>query len=223
MAQGDQSPDRPKAPQADKTPDTRQRIFDAAVHLFAKKGFAATGVRELVREADVNLATVNYFFGSKKGLLRAILDDFFNTFLDGVEKTLSGEEDPMVRLRRTIQALARYFAAEREKMLIVITELPHDDPDIIDVKAEFVRRIVSIFETHFLGPLEEATGARPPLAVIGPAMTSLVASQFLFRPVIEKVQPAGFGATSPEQYPELIAELYINGLNGVLERMNPKE
>ncbi len=58
-------------------PAPRDRIFQTAVRLFAKHGFAGTGMRELANKADVNLAMINYFYGSKKGLLKEILDDFF--------------------------------------------------------------------------------------------------------------------------------------------------
>ena len=121
-----------------------------------------------------------------------------------------------MRLRRTIRAIAHFFAAEREKMLIVIAELPHDDPDVVDAKAAAVAGIIATFQKHFLGAIEQSTGVRPPLAVVGPAMTSLVASAFLFRPVIEKIHPEGFDATAIDRYPDLIAELYINGITGVL-------
>lgn len=52
--------------------DTKAKILDAAEALFANKGFAATSLRDITTEADVNLAAVNYHFGSKLDLLRAV-------------------------------------------------------------------------------------------------------------------------------------------------------
>ncbi len=48
---------------------TRNRILDAADRLFAEHGFERTSMRLLTREAGVNLAAVNYHFGSKLALL----------------------------------------------------------------------------------------------------------------------------------------------------------
>jgi AcrR family transcriptional regulator len=203
--------------EAGTAPDAKQRIYDTAVRLFARNGFAATGVRELAREADVNLATVNYFFGSKKGLLKEILADFFGQFIGLIERELPGDAPPLDRLRRTIPLIGRLFAAEREKMLIVITELPHDDPDVLDTKADFVRRIVAVVQREIAEPIERETGVRVPLGIVGPAMTSLLASAFLFRPVIDKLPVEGLQQLSLEKYPDLMAELYVNGLAGVLE------
>lgn len=52
---------------------TRERILDAAERLFAQHGFTGTSLRRIVSEAEVNLAAVNYHFGSKEALLRAVV------------------------------------------------------------------------------------------------------------------------------------------------------
>lgn len=48
--------------------DTRQRLLEAAMRLFAAEGYARVTVRDLAREARTNLAAVNYHFGDKFGL-----------------------------------------------------------------------------------------------------------------------------------------------------------
>ncbi len=54
--------------------DTKERILDAAERLFAEHGFLATSLRDITQEAGVNLAAVNYHFGSKEALLIAVLE-----------------------------------------------------------------------------------------------------------------------------------------------------
>lgn len=53
-------------------PDTRERILDVAEHQFMAHGFDGTSMRMITSAAEVNLAAVNYHFGSKEGLLRAV-------------------------------------------------------------------------------------------------------------------------------------------------------
>lgn len=49
--------------------DTRQRILEAAAVFYAERGFEGTSLRALTDAADVNLAAVNYHFGSKESLM----------------------------------------------------------------------------------------------------------------------------------------------------------
>lgn len=56
---------------------TRQRILGAAGKVFARGGYRAMTLRQVTHEAKVNLAAVNYHFGSKLNLMRALLRDRF--------------------------------------------------------------------------------------------------------------------------------------------------
>src|SRR5215213_1533644 len=54
-------------------PDPKLRILEAAEALFVEHGFEATSLRALTAAAGVNLAAVNYHFGSKEELFEAVL------------------------------------------------------------------------------------------------------------------------------------------------------
>ena len=54
-------------------PSTRNLILDTAERLFVQQGFDGTSMRQITSEADVNLAAVNYHFGSKESLVQAVL------------------------------------------------------------------------------------------------------------------------------------------------------
>ncbi|MEA5464266.1 TetR/AcrR family transcriptional regulator [Leptothoe sp. PORK10 BA2] len=58
------------------TIDTKEQIITVAERLFAERGFAGTTLRHVVSEAGVNLAAVNYHFGSKEELFRAVVVRF---------------------------------------------------------------------------------------------------------------------------------------------------
>jgi len=54
--------------------NSRERILNTAEKLFSEKGISGTSLRALTRAADVNLASVHYYFGSKEALLDAVID-----------------------------------------------------------------------------------------------------------------------------------------------------
>ncbi|MCX2832792.1 TetR/AcrR family transcriptional regulator [Microbulbifer thermotolerans] len=60
--------------------DTVSRILDAAEILFAERGFTETSLRTITSTAGVNLAAVNYHFGSKKELIQAVFERFLTPF-----------------------------------------------------------------------------------------------------------------------------------------------
>ncbi|PJL10861.1 TetR family transcriptional regulator [Stenotrophomonas maltophilia] len=51
---------------------TKDRILGAAEELFAQHGFAGTSLRQVTSQADVNIAAVNYHFGSKENLVNEV-------------------------------------------------------------------------------------------------------------------------------------------------------
>jgi len=51
---------------------TKERLLSVAEQLFAEHGFAATSLRQLTAQADVNVAAVNYHFGSKENLITEV-------------------------------------------------------------------------------------------------------------------------------------------------------
>jgi AcrR family transcriptional regulator len=53
--------------------ETKKRIIETAGNIFAEAGFQNATVREICKEAGVNIAAINYHFGDKKGLYLATL------------------------------------------------------------------------------------------------------------------------------------------------------
>ena len=54
--------------------DTRSRILDVAEELFGERGLDRVSIRDITREAEVNLASINYHFGSKEDLIAAVFE-----------------------------------------------------------------------------------------------------------------------------------------------------
>jgi AcrR family transcriptional regulator len=54
--------------------DTRVKILDVAEELFADNGYQGTSMRAITARAEVNLAAVNYHFGSKQGLVTEVIE-----------------------------------------------------------------------------------------------------------------------------------------------------
>ncbi len=54
--------------------DTRRRILETALEIFAAEGYEGASTRHLAERAGVNLPAIQYYFGSKEGLYRAVIE-----------------------------------------------------------------------------------------------------------------------------------------------------
>ena len=88
--------------------ETVTRILDTAEALFAEKGFAETSLRTITSKARVNLAAVNYHFGSKKALIQAVFARYLDPFCEQFNKELAAfEKTPNPDLKGLLELLAR--------------------------------------------------------------------------------------------------------------------
>jgi AcrR family transcriptional regulator len=92
--------------------ETRARIVEAARAVFSEDGFHRAAVDEVARRADVSRATVYYQFGSKLGLVAAVLDDIERS--GGLERVIAsaGLPDAVEATRRSFEEGSRFWAAD---------------------------------------------------------------------------------------------------------------
>ena len=94
--------------------DNRANILNCALQLFASKGYDGVGVQEIVDAAGVTKSTLYHYFGSKGGLLEALLADYFDPFLISLEEAAVYRRD----LPLTLNLLASsYFQFAEEKRM----------------------------------------------------------------------------------------------------------
>lgn len=95
---------------------TREKILTIAHHLFAEKGVNAVGVREIAKEADVNVAAINYHFGNKDKLYAETIRFSMHKTKNDIEKLYKdlGENTTTEELSRDIY---NYFVTNKQDLL----------------------------------------------------------------------------------------------------------
>jgi TetR/AcrR family transcriptional regulator, regulator of cefoperazone and chloramphenicol sensitivity len=93
--------------------ETRARILETSLRLFAEHGFKGVSVRDISAAAAVNVAAVSYHFGSKQGLYRTIFETVldedegrFSAQMTEVESLLGQAGSDPARLRMALEGLA---------------------------------------------------------------------------------------------------------------------
>jgi AcrR family transcriptional regulator len=90
------------------------RILQVAEKLFADKGFAGTSVRDISKEAGVNIAMISYYFGSKERMMEALIL-YRMADLKIQLRTIANEDaDPLVKIDKIIDLYVRRICRNRE-------------------------------------------------------------------------------------------------------------
>lgn len=97
-----------------KQASTREKLIETARQLFLAKGYEATGVAEILREAGVNSGSLYYFFKTKEDLLVAVLDQYVELLYPYVmDPVFAQTDDPIERV---------FGVLEGYKMMLEMTE-----------------------------------------------------------------------------------------------------
>lgn len=133
---------RPKNP----PPDRRQTILEAALRLFAEKGYNATTNADIAREAGITAAALYYYFSSKEELFRAVVSERW-THLTPTLTQLGGEEALAVPPRELIPVVLRnvmtFLSDERtQRVLKIILAEGNRAPAIMEIWLEQVAAVV---------------------------------------------------------------------------------
>jgi len=99
--------------------DKRERILDAAVRVFAKKGFHATRVSEVAKAAGVADGTIYLYFKSKDELLVSLFEDRVERLLTFLQTELPATSGASAKLRRIIELQLGLLEGERDLAEVV--------------------------------------------------------------------------------------------------------
>lgn len=96
-------------------PDNRSTILDCSLSLFAAKGYDAVGVQQIVEAAGIKKPTLYHYFGSKRGVLEALMQERFSLFLTQLAQAAAYTSDLPLTLQRVVESYFQF--AMREPIL----------------------------------------------------------------------------------------------------------
>ena len=83
-------------------PDKPQQIIDAAVQVFARKGYYNSRVSDIAKEAGIAAGTIYLYFRTKDDILVTLFREKMTEFVGTVRKAIADEPDAVAKLRRLI-------------------------------------------------------------------------------------------------------------------------
>jgi len=104
--------------------DKKTHIMEAAIELFAEKGFEGTSIRDLATKADVNVAMINYYFGSKEKLFECMVKQKAAYTKDILEEIVNNEHlSEIEKIDRIIDSYVLRLFSNRKFHRVIHQEL----------------------------------------------------------------------------------------------------
>jgi AcrR family transcriptional regulator len=147
-----------EAPGAPGGISARRRILDGALHLMSRQGAAATSMRQLAAEADLNVATLYYYFPSKAELLRVVIEErHYDERLVTDPPPLDTDASPAARLTALVEWLWDAALDEEAVWRLLVGEALRGDLAATTSARSLVDALEAAFEQWFTDGFPELT------------------------------------------------------------------
>jgi len=185
--------------------DVRQRILDAATHLFAHRGYGSTSVREVVQAAGVTKPTLYYWFGNKEGLYRDCLEAKFARIPPLVSDVVDGPGTLRERLVRFVHAYIQAGLDDIDgvRLAMTATSPSFEERPEIDLMS---------FHTEYFGPLGRLLDEGIRADVFRRDTDPEFAISALLGPLSLHLRGALIGMALPPDFAEKTVDLYLHGV-----------
>jgi AcrR family transcriptional regulator len=139
---------------------SRGKLLRAAARRFAERGYSATSVDDVCRDAGVVKSAVYWHFESKEGLLAAVLEETATAWIAGLVETVFQTGDPRERLRRAIAGM-RDLIENRPALLRILHSMTLERTRGDRATRAVLLRVSDRARAALVDGLAEAIGARP--------------------------------------------------------------
>ena len=186
-----------------------ERILDAATELFGARGFARTSIRQIADRARANSALIYYYFGSKTGLLDALVTRIQAAVHDNLERSIASAGSPRERLERFIRLQVELMRRRSPLLRILLRELLNQN----ELATGTMRRALEPNIALLTNLLKEGIAAGEFREDIDPVLAARTLIGSLLVPVV--LAPIVLGADDPDRHarvPDHVVDLYLRGV-----------
>ncbi|MGQ9485828.1 MAG: TetR/AcrR family transcriptional regulator [Desulfosoma sp.] len=186
--------------------DKRRRILDAAVSVFAEKGFFQARVADIARLAGVADGTIYLYFKNKDDLLISIFEEKMKEINVKFRDALAGEKDALARFRRLIAMHLAGFQAYPELAAVLQVELRQS--------SRFMREYKKVELKNYLDLMGDVVREGQQQGVFRQDLPLSLVKRFIFG-TLDEVVSTWVLAGRPydlETLTEPLMDLFVNGL-----------
>jgi len=127
---------------------TKDRILDAAMNIFANKGYHDTRLDEIVSESQTSKGAIYFHFANKERLFLALVDQFANLLERRVTEAIEGSPPGMGRVQVALEATLDAFSKYRRPAKILLVQAVGLGTTFENKRLEINERFAQLIETY---------------------------------------------------------------------------
>ena len=113
---------KPRTPNDERTRKRRERILDAAFHVFSRTGYREAAVDDIAREADTSKGGIYFHFPTKESIFVELLDSTADRLIAKVVRTVDQETEPVAKASAAIAAVLAIFSGHRSMARLLLID-----------------------------------------------------------------------------------------------------
>lgn len=140
-----------RAPATRRGEATREHILDAASQLLAERGYSGLSISRICRKADIAPTSVYWHFGSKAGLMEAVIERIGGGYVEKIRAHMAEASDPADRLDRLVAGVRDLVLRQPLGSLTgvaVLSEGRHVSEEFVRALGEARRRELEAIAGH---------------------------------------------------------------------------
>ncbi len=191
--------------------DTKEAIINSAQKLFAAKGFKSTTVREIAKASGANIAMVYYYFETKEGLHRQIIESAFSSLSQQLTDCIDGYKNPKENLRCVIELYVNFFHKNRALHRIILREIASRPKHIEAVVKKYISKNLGMINGLLQRGVQNGEFREQDTALSTFNLIGMIIQFFNVEPIIKQFIDNGDREVS-EYLPDHIFNLFMHGI-----------
>lgn len=184
---------------------TRERILDAALNVFSRKGYHDARLDEIVAESHTSKGSIYFHFPNKERLFLALVEKFANLIERRVTEAIQGHESPMAKVEAALEATLQTFGKYRRPAKVLLVQAAGLGSVFEQKRMEINDRFAGLIKTY----LEEAVAA----GEIEPVDTDVIAYAWMGSIYHLTIRWVYTGEPEPDRIVETLVPMLLRSVN----------
>lgn len=163
---------------------TRERLVQAAMDVFAARGYHGTTVDDIVAASESSKGAFYYYFPSKQGIFLELLGQLAKIVEAGVEVAIEHERGALAKVEAALRVVLEVASAHRDLTKILLIEAAALGPEFEQSRLGIQRRFAEVIQRHLdravadgaIPPQDTRTAAMAWIGAINEAVTQQMAA-----------------------------------------------